>query len=92
MESRIFEILKLIFLFKMCKILFGFPTCNKKLRKKAFVFLDNYIWIGCAKLSLKWWEYLSLTVIVFKNSPNITDLTKRDILQLNSSQNDETKK
>ena len=95
MESRIFEILKLggsSFYLKCVKFCLDFQHAIKNCDKKTFFFLDNCIWIGCARLSLEWWEYLSLTVIVFKNSPNITDLTKREILQLNSSQNDETKK
>ena len=56
-----------------------------KLKETTFGFLDNNIWIGCTKFSLKWWEYLSSAVILLKNTPKIPDVTKKNIFQLNSS-------
>ena len=41
-------------------------------------------------LSLLGREYLSLAVNVLTNSTKISDITEKDILQLNFSQSDET--
>ena len=56
---------------------------------KGFGFFDNFIWIGCAKFSIEWREYLSSAVNVLSDSPEISDLSQRDIFLLNWSQNDE---
>ena len=63
---------------------------QKKKIKKSFGFSDYCIWIGCFQFCLLWPEYLSSAVNVLRNSPGISDITKRDVFQLNFSQSDET--
>ena len=55
---------------------------QEKFEKKLF-FLDNCIWIGCVNLSVLRRENLWPAVNVFKNSPNILDITKRNFFQFN---------
>ena len=51
--------------------------------------LDNYISIGYGKFSVLRREYLSSAVSVLTNSPKISNITKRDISQLNLSRSEE---
>ena len=55
---------------------------EKKL-EKAFCFSDNYVRIGCVKLSLLRREYLSSAVNVLTTSYKALRLTKRDFFRLN---------
>ena len=74
--------MKVIFFFsKYLKLNAKFRNAAK-LEKKLFVFLDICIWIGCGKLSLSRRKYLLLAVNVLMNSPKLSHITKRDILQL----------
>ena len=57
--------------------------------ENVFCLLDNCIWIGWGKFSLLSREYLPSAVNVSANSPKISDITKRDIFQLNSTICDE---
>ena len=50
--------------------------------------LNICIWIGCNKFSLLPREYFSSAVIEKTNSPEILDITKRDILKLDFCQSD----
>ena len=54
----------------------------------CFKFLDNWTWIVCDKSFLLGREYLSWAVYVLKNSPKISDITKRDVVALNFCQSD----
>ena len=63
-----------------------------KIWEEGFGFLDNCIWIGCAKFFVKWWEYLSSAVNNIGSVNKQSDVTKRDILQLIWSWNDNTKR
>ena len=56
--------------------------------EKVFCFLDNYISIGCIKLSLLRREYLSLVFNVSTNSPTILHMTRRGF-QFNFLNNDQ---
>ena len=58
--------------------------------KKVFGLLDNCIRIDWAIFFLLWQGYLSSAVTVLKNSPKISDLTMRDVFELNLSLNNET--
>ena len=58
---------------------------QEKIEKK----LDNYILIGYGKFSVLRREYLSSPVSVLTNSPKISNITKRDISQLNLSRSEE---
>ena len=69
-------------MFKVFKILLKFQKCRKKL-EKAFCFLDNCSWIDCVNLSLWRGENLWLGVNMFRNSPNIFHITKRDFFRFN---------
>ena len=60
-----------------------------KIQKGFLYFLDNCIGIGCGRFSLLSGVYFSLVVNVLISSPKISDVTKRDIFQLNVSQSDE---
>lgn len=59
----------------------------KKWRKKTS-FLDNII--GCRNFFLLWREYLLSAVNPWTNSPKNLGLPKKDVYQLNLSQNDDT--
>ena len=50
---------------------------------KNFGFSDNYLWMGCIKLSLLGREHLSWALIVLTNSLKLLHITKRDFSQLN---------
>ena len=52
---------------------------QEKIQKKSFCFLDNWIWISCGKSFLLGIEYLSWAINALKNSPKISNITKRDI-------------
>ena len=56
----------------------------KKSCKKILPFTENCISIGYLKLSLLRRQYFWSAVNVFKNSPEILPLTKRDFFELNS--------
>ena len=65
------------------------PKVQENIREKFLVFLDDGIWLGLGKFSVLWRENLSWTFRGLTSRPLISDLTKRDILQLNFSQNNE---
>ena len=71
----------------MLKILCRYQKGNE-FSLNFFSFLDKFISIGCGKLSLLRREYLSSEVHVLTNSPEISDLTKRNVFQLNLFQSD----
>ena len=54
-----------------------------KILEKVFLFWDNCIWIGIFKLSLLRTGHFSSAANVFKSSPKIWYVNKRDVLQLN---------
>ena len=56
---------------------------EKKIEKKFFYVLDNWISIGCVKMPLLRREYLSSAINVLTNSPKMFHMTKRDFLKLN---------
>ena len=56
----------------------------------TFSFLDNWNSIGCGKFVLSPREHFLATVDVLKNSPKISNITKREIFQLNFFDIDET--
>ena len=62
---------------------------QEKIQKKSFCFLDNWIWISCGKSFLLGIEYLSWAINALKNSPKISNITKRDIFLLNILQSQE---
>ena len=72
----------------MFKISCKFQKWNKKFRK-MFCFLDNCIWIESRKFPQLWQGYMSLAVYVVTNTPNIANITKRDIFQISFPQCDE---
>ena len=57
-----------------------------KKKKKIVVFLDTCILISNGKIFLLWTKYLSSQV----NSPKISDMSKRDVFQLNLRQDEDT--
>ena len=59
------------------------------MRKKTFRFLNNCILIGCDKFSLLSRENSSSAVNVPTNSPAVSDITNRNVFQLNFSHNNE---
>ena len=61
-----------------------------KISEKVFGFLDHIIWIAWGKFSLVWPEYMPSAIKLLTNNPKISYLTKRDVLQLNLSENDKT--
>ena len=54
--------------------------------EKVFCFKDNGVWTCCVKVSILRPEYVYSAVNVFRQGPNILDLTKADFFQLNLSQ------
>ena len=52
-------------------------------------FWGNCIWVGWGKISLVQKEFLSSPVTVLTNGPKISDITNRDIFQLNFPQGDD---
>ena len=54
--------------------------------EKFFCFKDNGVWTFCVKVCILLREYVYPAVNVLTNSPNILDLTKADLFQLNLSQ------
>ena len=62
---------------------------HSKISEKVFGFWDNYICIGCGKISVLWGEKLSLVIIVSINSPQFWQLIKREVFQLNLPKSDE---
>ena len=54
--------------------------------EKVFCFKDNGVWTCCVKVCMLPPEYMYSAVNVLTNSPNILDLTKADVFQLNLSQ------
>ena len=54
--------------------------------EEVFCFKDNGLSICCMKVCILRREYVYSAVNVLTNSPNILDLTKEDISQLNLSQ------
>ena len=56
---------------------------------KVFLFKNNCIWIEDNQLSQSRTGYLWLAVNVLRNIPNISDITKGNILQIRFSQSDE---
>ena len=65
------------FFWKYSKFKVDFENATKN-SEKAFCFWDNYVRIGCVKLSLLRKEYLSSAVNVLKNSYKALPLTKTD--------------
>ena len=63
------------FFWKNSKFKVDFENATKN-SEKAFCFRDNYVRIGCVKLSLLRKEYLSSSVNVLKNSYKALRLTK----------------
>ena len=61
---------------------------QKKKIRKSFLFRDNYVRIGCVKLSLLRREYLSSAVNVLTNSYKASRLSKTDFFRLNYLPND----
>ena len=80
---------RVIFFFKMFKFESRFQKGGEKNAEKVLCFRNNYIWRCCNKMSLLRREYLSLTVSVFANSPEIFHITQRDFLQLNCPHSDQ---
>ena len=62
---------------------------QKKVEKRFFFFRDDYISIGCVKLSLLRREYFWAAVNMLKNSPKILPITKRDFFELNCLHSDQ---
>ena len=60
-----------------------------KSSEKIFSFSDNSIWIGCGKFSLLPGKYFSSGVNVLTNGLKISDITKKNFLQLKFSQCDD---
>ena len=54
--------------------------------EKLFCFKDNGVWTCCVKVSILQQEYVYSAVNMLTNSPNILDLNKADLFQLNLSQ------
>ena len=76
----------MIFFFKMCKILSRLLKCKKKIEKTLSGCFAIMAFQHFAKISLKKWrEYVSSAVNVLPNSPKTSDLTNRDVFQLNVS-------
>ena len=73
---------------KSSKFNLRFKNAEKN-SEKVFCFLDNYIWIGCTKLSILRREYLSSAANVLTNSPKILHITKRNFFQLNCLHSDQ---
>ena len=65
------------FFWKCSKFKVDFENATKN-SEKRFCFRDNYVRIGCVKLSLLRKEYLSSAVNVLKNSYKALRLTKTD--------------
>ena len=59
-----------------------------KIWEKIFCSLDNWIWIGCFKISLLLRECFSSGVIALTNGLKILDTTKTDIIELKLSESD----
>ena len=55
----------------------------RKNSSEGFCFSDNFVQIGCVKLSLLGREYLSSAVNVLTNSYKALSLTKTDFFLLN---------
>ena len=53
-----------------------------------FSLLDNCIWVVCCKFSLLRREYLSSVYKVLTNSPQISDITRRTIFELDFPDSD----
>ena len=60
-----------------------------KIEKKIVSFLDDCIWIGSGTFSLLPEKYLSSDVNVLPNGLKISDITKKDFLQLKFCQSDQ---
>ena len=76
------ESMRVIFFLKIFKIWARFQKSCKKLRK-PFIFWDNCIRTGIAKLSLLRTGYLSSASKLLTSSPKIWHVNKRDFFQLN---------
>ena len=59
---------------------------HKKNVEKDFSFWDNYIWIGCVKLSPLRTEYLQSALNDLKNSLKILHFIKKDFFSVNCLQ------
>ena len=81
--------MRVIFLFKVLKNWCRVQHISKKFRK-TFCLLDNCIWSGCCSFSLLQRENLSSAISVLTNSPNISNIKKRDIFQLIFSRSDKS--
>ena len=86
-SNNISQTLKLrgSYFLKKCSKIYLDLAMAMKCQKKTFGFLDNCLWIALAKFSSSWREYLSSAVNVLRNSFKTLDLSKRDMLLLNSS-------
>ena len=60
-----------------------------KFPKSASGFLDNCIRVEFWKFPVLWGENFSSAINVLTNSPKISDLTKREVLQLNLPESNE---
>ena len=88
LESIISEILKLEdspFFWKCSPFHVDFRNAKKN-PENVFCFKGNGFWTCCVKVCILRREYVYSAVNVFTNRPNILDLTKADIFQLNLSQ------
>ena len=72
---------------KYLKLHVDFENARKNL-EKAFCFWDNFVRIGCVKLSLLRREYWSSAVNVLTNTYKALHLIKTDFFRLNYLQND----
>ena len=73
----------------MFEVLCTILKCLKTSTKVGFFlfFFDNYIQIGCGNFPVLWRENLPLVVNLLTKIPKILDLIKREVSQLNLSQN-----
>ena len=71
------------FFWKSSKFNLDFKNAGKN-RENVFSFCDNSMRMGCIKLSLLGREHLSTALIVLTTRLNLSHITKRDFLQLNS--------
>ena len=72
-----------IFFWKCSKFKLDFKNAKTNWNN-VICFWDNFIWIGCPKLSLLRREYFSLADNVLRNSLKNFCITKRDFSEINS--------
>ena len=79
---RNIQAMKLIFFFKLGKIWCRLQKSDRICRKCS-PFLTNRVSTCCEKFSHLWREYIRSAVNVLRNRPKISDLSKRDVSELN---------